>query len=193
MTEALIVLEAQLRPMKVAEYEALAKLGVYDDEKVELLRGQVVRMAPQGEVHAWASQTLNRILFEALGRWADVRPGLPMNATEDSMPEPDFALVPRHQAGAPVPPHPTKALLLIEISHSSLRIDRAVKAPIYAETGSPEYWIIDVENGVLEVFRKPVKGAWTETFTLTARDTIRPVAFPEVELALAPILSALIS
>lgn len=189
MTEALTVLEAHVRPMKVAEYQALAKLGVYDDEKVELLRGQVVHMAPQGEIHAWASQTLVRILFELFGRWADVRPGLPINASEDSMPEPDFALVAR-RTGGPAP-HPTKALLLIEISHSSLQIDRAVKAPIYAATGSPEYWIIDVESASLEVYRKPIKGEWTEAFTLTETDTIRPVSFPEVELPLAVILGEL--
>lgn len=188
MTEALAALDAIRRPMKVSEYVALAKLGVYDDERVELLRGQVVRMAPQGEEHAWVVQSVVRLLLEAFGKWADVRPALPLEASEDSMPEPDFALVPRSKGPGP---HPTKALLLIEVSHSSLRVDREIKAPLYAETGSPEYWIIDVEKAALEVYRAPQDGRWTGQFTLTARDVIRPVAFPEVEVSLASVLLAL--
>lgn len=188
MNEALAALEEVRRPMKVAEYVAIAKLGVFDGERVELLRGQVVRMAPIGELHGWVSQTMNRLLFEHFGRWADVRPALPLEATDDSMPEPDFALVPRSDGPSP---HPTKALLLIEVSHSSLRLDRSVKAPIYAETNSPEYWIIDVAHAQLHVYRAPKNGKWTEEFTLTARDSIRPVAFPDAELSLASVLLAL--
>ena len=78
------------------------------------------------------------------------------------MPEPDFALVPK--VGRPSP-HPQKALLLIEVSSSSLRLDRKVKAPLYAEA---EYWIVDVSSAQLEVFRAPKNGEWTEHFTLTA-------------------------
>ena len=91
--------------------------------------------------------------------------------------------------GAPTTPQ--RALLLIEVSSSSLRLDRKVKAPLYAEGGSPEYWIVDVAAARLEVFRAPVAGTWTEHFTLTASDTIRPVSFPEVEFPLGDFLSPL--
>ncbi len=185
MTEVDAALQERFRPLKVSEYVALANLGVFDNEKVELLRGRVVRMAPQGEERAWVMQQLTNILVEAFGRWAAVRPGLPINASEDSMPEPDFALVPK--ASAPGP-HPSRALLLIEVSDSSLRLDQAVKAPLYAEGGSPEYWIVNVRDGVLEVFRDPKDGEWREHRTLTAGDTIRPVSFPDAELRLRDFL-----
>lgn len=185
MTEVDVALNERLRPMKVSEYVALAKLGVFENERVELLRGRVVRMAPQGEEHAWVVGTLTNLLVERFGRWATVRPASPLHASEDSMPEPDFALVPKTRAPGP---HPTKALLLVEVASSSLRIDRAVKAPLYAEGGSLEYWIVDVAAGELEVFRAPKAGAWTEHFTLSAADVIRPVAFPDAELPLREFL-----
>ncbi|MBL8913530.1 MAG: Uma2 family endonuclease [Archangium sp.] len=188
MNEVIELLDERTRPLKVTEYVALAELGVFDEERVELLRGRVVKMSPQGEEHSFVMGSLTNLLVEHFGKWATVRPGLPINASEDSMPEPDFALIPRQHAPAP---HPSKALLLIEVSNTSLRLDRVVKAPLYAEGGSLEYWIIDVQNAQLEVFRKPVKGEWTEQFTLGANDSIRPVSFPDVEFALAPVLLAL--
>ena len=130
-------------------------------------------------------QTMTSLLVEHFGKWAAIRPALPLHASEDSMPEPDFALVPK----ARVPgPHPQKALLLIEVSHSSLRLDRKVKAPLYAEGGSPEYWIVDVANARLEVFRAPKNGEWTEQFTLGPSQTIHPVSFPDVEFPLSDFL-----
>lgn len=183
-----MTLNEGFRPLKVSEYVALAELGAFDNEKVELLRGRVVRMAPQGEEHAWVVQTLVSLLVRYFDRWATVRPALPLHASEDSMPEPDFALIPKMKGPGP---HPQKALLLIEVSNSSLRLDRKVKAPLYAEGGSPEYWIVDIAAARLEVFRSPVGGTWTEHFTLTANDTIRPVSFPDVEFPLEDFLSAL--
>jgi Uma2 family endonuclease len=185
MDEVAVALNERYRPLKVSEYVALAELGAFENERVELLRGRVVRMAPQGEEHAWTVQTMTNLLVEYFGRWAAVRPALPLHASEDSMPEPDFALVPKTREPGP---HPQRALLLIEVSHSSLRLDQKVKAPLYAEGGSPEYWIVDVAAARLEVFRAPKNGAWTERFTLTAADSIRPVSFPDVAFPLAPFL-----
>lgn len=188
MDEVAVTLNERLRPLKVSEYVALAELGAFENERVELLRGRVVRMAPQGEEHAWIVQTMTNLLVEYFGRSAAVRPALPLHASEDSMPEPDFALVPKSPAPGP---HPQQALLLIEVSSSSLRLDRKVKGPLYAEGGSPEYWIVDVAAGQLEVFRAPKQGEWTEHFTLTAAQTIRPVSFPDVEFPLRDFLIAL--
>ena len=188
MDEVAVTLNERLRPLKVSEYVALAELGAFDNEKVELLRGRVVRMAPQGEEHAWVVQTLTGFLVERFGKWAAVRPALPLHASEDSMPEPDFALIPKMRGPGP---HPTRALLLIEVSSTSLRLDRKVKAPLYAEGVSPEYWIVDVASAQLEVYRAPKDGRWTEHFTLTAKDSLRPVSFPDVEFTLRELLAPL--
>lgn len=182
MDEVEATLNARLRPLSVDEYMTLVRQGAFDNERVELLRGRVVRMAPQGEEHAWTSGSLNNLLVQHFGQWATVRPGAPVRAGDYSMPEPDFALVPHSSAPGP---HPSKAFLLIEISKSSLREDRRIKAPLYAEESvAPEYWIVNVVEGVLEVFRGPENGGWKEHFTLSGTDVIRPVSFPAVEFPL---------
>ena len=185
MDEVAVTLNEGFRPLKVSEYVALAELGAFDNERVELLRGRVVRMAPEGVEHAWTMQTMTNLLVEHFGRWAAVRPNLPLEASEDSKPQPDFALVPKAKRPRP---HPTQALLLIEVAKTSLRLDQKVKAPLYAEGGSPEYWIVHVETGQLEVFRRPKAGRWLEHFFLTRADSIRPVSFPRVELPLKDFL-----
>lgn len=110
------LLEAQLRPLKVSEYVALADLGAFEGERVELIRGRLVRKAAQDEEAAWVIQTMNTLLVDHFGQWAALRPLQPLHASEDSMPEPDFALVPK----TPRPgPHPRKAMLLIEVASTS--------------------------------------------------------------------------
>ena len=104
-----------------------------------------------------------------------------------SMPEPDFALVPKSKA---VGDYPRKAPPLIEVANSSVRGERLVKAPLYAEGGSPEYWIVNTKLLQLEVFRKPVGGQWPEQFVLGPKDSIRPVSFPDVALSSGDILVA---
>ena len=178
----------RLRPLRVAEYVALARLGVFDAERVELIRGRVVSLAPPSEAHERSVEQVNELLVRTFGRWASVRPGCLIDAAEDSMPEVDFALVP----SAPIPPpHPRSALLLIEVAEHSLRFDRLVKAPLYAEGGSPEYWIVNLVQAQLEVFREPKGGHWHEHFALTAAESICPVSFPAVTLALASLLGPL--
>ncbi len=178
-------LNERLRPLRVSEYEALAAMGAFKDQKVELLRGRVVWMAPQGEEHGWAMEQLNWLLVKAFGEVARVRPQLPLRASEDSMPEPDFALTPKRPRPGP---HPTTAFLLIEVAQSSLRDDRVVKAPLYAEGAAPEYWIVNVRANQLEVFRSPKNGVYTEHFVLGPRDSIRPVSFPDIDFPLGELL-----
>lgn len=179
------LLNAAQRPVRVAEYQAMAELGLFEGEQVELLRGRVVRMAPQGEEHAWTVARLNGLLVKTFGDLAEVRPQLPLQVGEDSLPEPDLALVPRTERPGP---RPRKAFLVIEVAWASLRLDRLVKAPLYAEGAAPEYWLLDLKQARLEVFRAPRDGLYTEHFVLGPSDVVRPVAFPERELPLAGIL-----
>lgn len=187
MNEVDACLNELIRPIKVSEFLALAETGAFDNERVELIRGRVIRVPQMSEAHAWAIQILNNLLVEQFGKWAHVRPSLPLNAADDSLAMPDFALVPKTKAPGDAP---TKAFLLIEVSNTSLRFDLIVKAPLYAEGGSPEYWIVNIPEAKLEVFRKPEQGRWTERFALSADDTIRPVAFPDVEFSLRDFLVA---
>lgn len=181
MSEVEASLNARLRPLRVSEYEALIELGAFEREPVELIRGRVVAMGPQSEEHSWVSGALTNLLVEYFGKRAMVRAASSFRVGEDSMPEPDFALVPRTSAPGP---RPTRAFLLIEVAKTSLRDDRLVKAPLYAQGAAPEYWIVNVAEAKLEVYRSPRDGDWQEHFVLSAADTIRPVAFPDVEFPL---------
>jgi Uma2 family endonuclease len=186
--ETVGLVNERLHLLNVEEYERLGHTGIFDQKRVELIHGRVVDKMVMGEAHAWLVQRMTRLLVETLGAVADIRPQLPVRASDDSMPEPDFLVVPRRDTPGP---RVRKGYLVIEIADSSLTFDRAVKAPLYAATPTPEYWIVDARKHQLEVFRKPVKGAYTWHQVLGPADVIRPVAFPRLELSLASFLRPL--
>jgi Uma2 family endonuclease len=178
------------RPLRRAEYDRLVAAGVFEDERVELLHGVLVTMSPQGDYHATITAELARVLTLELVRLGildrfTIRSHSPYAASEYSEPEPDIAVVPRQRIGEP---HPQRAHLLVEVAESSLRKDRGIKTGIYADAGVPEYWIVDVEGGVVEVYTDPADGAYRAQ-TRHARGAIhRPIEVPGVEIAAATIL-----
>ena len=173
-----------VRPLRRREYELLAASGAFDDEKVELLYGQVVRMSPQGTEHAFSIARLNKVLILALGDVAAVRPQLPFAASEYSMPEPDLAVVSELRPDA----HPERALLVIEVAMSSLAIDRRLKAQLYAETGVPEYWVVDVAHGEVIVHTGPSADGYRRIEHAGRERVLVPVELPSVRVAVAEIL-----
>ncbi|HUH04166.1 MAG TPA: Uma2 family endonuclease [Kofleriaceae bacterium] len=142
------------RRLTVREYHQMIDAGVFDEnEHVELLAGVLVALSPHGPRHARALRTLNRLLVKAVTDEYEVLPQLPLTLGGGSEPEPDIAVV-RAADVAEAIRHPTTAVLVIEVSSSSLAIDRA-KATIYAGAGVSEYWIVDVDQGLIEVYREP--------------------------------------
>ena len=172
----------RFRPLKRVEYDRLVELGAFEDEKLELLRGALVTMSPQKGPHAHAASWLTDLLARALGDRALVRCQCPLAIADDSEPEPDVAVVPRTRYRSE---HPTAAYLVVEVADSSLRKDREVKRDIYAEAGVPEYWIVNVREQVVEVYRTPVEGRYTERRQVGADVRLRLVEFPDVEIVLA--------
>lgn len=171
----------RIRPLRRVEYDRMVDAGVFDeDERIELLRGVLVAMTRQGARHADCVAALTELLFRALPTAVQVRCQLPFAAGEYSEPEPDVAVYPRAaRAGS----HPDDALLVVEVSDSSLRKDRGLKSEIYAEAGVPEYWIVDLVHGVVEVRTEPADGHYSRTVTRSRGERIALVAFPEVALA----------
>ena len=162
------------------EYLRLAANGAFDpDDRVELLEGVIVGMAPQNPGHASATTLAHEALREAVGKRALIRVQLPVVLGRHSVPEPDVAVVPGTAAdyfGA----HPTTALLVIEVAERSLAQDRLTKARMYAAAGIPEYWIINVRDSCVEVFRQPDRPAHAYQERLTSRrgDQLELVALP---------------
>jgi Uma2 family endonuclease len=177
--ETAIPAELPRRRITRAEFDRMVKAGFFDDEHTELLYGELFTVTIN-PAHADLTAVLTRLLIMALGGRAQVRPGSPLAASDISEPEPDFAIVPE---GSYRGDHPATAYWIIEISDSTLRKDRNVKAPLYAETGIPEYWIIDVEGETIEVYSQPVDGRYQSVVTYGAGKSVSPAAFPDVRIS----------
>jgi len=155
MVDPQLLAPERIRPLKRVEYDRMVDAGLFVDERIELLRGVLVEMSPQGTGHADAVARVLRLCYEQLGRAYEIRPQLPFAASDDSEPEPDVMISPR---GDYRKAHPERALLLIEVADSSLTKDRRIKAAIYAEVGVPEYWIVAVSAEQIEILSDPVDG-----------------------------------
>lgn len=146
--------DAETRRWRRTEYERLVDLGFFVGERLELLDGVLAVREPQGSSHAAITAQIARVLDAAFGPAWHVRLQAPLALDDDSEPEPDVAIV----SGEPrdyLRHHPSTAALVVEVADSSLRLDRRVKAALYAQARLPEYWIANLVDGVLETYRDP--------------------------------------
>lgn len=161
----------------------MVELGLFQDERVELLWGVLIKMSPQYAPHASTVQKLTELLVEQLRKRFSLRIQLPLALSGDSEPEPDVAVVAR---GDYQTEHPTTAHLVIEVSDSSLEIDRR-KAAIYAAARIPEYWIVNLQARTVEMYSSPDADRYAEVRTVRAGE-LRPMAISDVSIALDEIL-----
>jgi Uma2 family endonuclease len=177
--------EDRIRRLRRVEYDRLVAAGAFGDERVELIRGVIVRMGPHGAPHAGPIQRLTEILVRHLAGRAAVRVQLSLIAPDDSEPEPDLALVPPRDYDER---HPSEATLVIEVADSSLAYGRGTKAPLYAAMGVPEYWIVNVRDAAIEVHREAIGDHYGRVSTHRKGDSISLVAFPDVVIAVADVV-----
>jgi Uma2 family endonuclease len=174
-----------------AEYYAMAEAGILKPEdRVELIEGEIYRMAPIGNPHAGC---VNRLVhqFSALtaANRAVLSPQNPVNLTDISEPQPDVTLLrPREDFYGEGHPTPTDVLLLVEVAGSSIGFDRHTKIPLYARCGIPEAWLVDLVKKILEVHRDPTPAGYRNVQRLHRGDRIAPQAFPDFEIEVASIL-----
>jgi Uma2 family endonuclease len=175
------------RPLRRIEYEHMVAAGFFDNERIELIRGVILEMGPQSISRAAAIQRLTRLLVPPLVGRADVRVQMSFVAGDDSMPEPDLAIV------SPViseTSHPDTAFLIIEVANTSLKFDRGVKAELYARVGVAEYWVVDVVDRVIERHSAPASGAYASVVSFRLGDTIALTAFPDMSFPVAAVFGA---
>lgn len=177
----------KLRLWTVDEYHRMIETGILtNDDKVELLEGQIVQMSPQRPPHAATTQCAANYLSRLLLGQAYIRMQLPITLTPNSEPEPDIAVVridvreyfDRH-------PAPDDIFLLIEVAETTLKPDRFVKAPIYARANITEYWVLDVQQRQVYVFRQPGTEGYQQEMILNQDTTISMIAFPEINISVA--------
>jgi Uma2 family endonuclease len=178
------------RKFDVGEYYRLAEAGILrEDDRVELIEGEIVQMVPIGSGHSGTVNRLNYALLRAAGDRAVVTVQNPLRLSDTSEPIPDF-LVLRPRPDFYADSHPTAAdvLVLIEVAQSSLRYDRGVKLPLYARHGVPEVWIVDLAGRVVEVHRKPGAEAYAESTIHAPGAMLEPALLPGLRVAVADIL-----
>jgi Uma2 family endonuclease len=177
------------------EYDRLIECGVFgDDERLELLDGLLVVREPQGSRHSAAVVAVHQVLTHAFGAGFHVRPQLPIALDDASEPEPD-AVVVRGDPWDYVSGHPSTPLLLVEIAETSLAIDRRHKGSLYARAGITDYWIVNLPEAVLEVYREPAPAAsarfgweYRSVQRLTRSASASPRGAPTARIAVADLL-----
>jgi Uma2 family endonuclease len=170
----------------VEEYHRMIEAGILNEgDKIELLEGRIVEMSAQTPPHAATTQRSDRYLQHLLRDLAAIRVQLPITLAT-SEPEPDIAVVSIDPGGyGDRHPNPSEILLLIEVSYSTLQIDRREKAPIYARANIAEYWILDVAAHEAYIYRNPGPQGYQSEVVLQDDAIIRMLVFPEIEISLS--------
>jgi Uma2 family endonuclease len=179
-----------------AAYHRLAQQGWLDDVRTELIDGEILEMPPPRPEHCRGFEAANEVLRDIFPRSAYwVRTQLPLDCGLTSEPQPDVAVV-----AGPFRTHfanSTTALLVVEVSDSTLYFDQHRKMSLYAAADIQEYWIINVPDRVLEVYRRPVPDPTAEfghpyasRTVLSVSDTVSPLAAPHAVVAVADLLPA---
>lgn len=165
----------------VADYHRLIEMGIFRDRSVELLAGDIVKMAPEGAIHAFVTEGGSQYLRSLFSGMAVVREAHPITLS-DSEPQPDIAIVkPPRSRYRDRHPYPEDVFWLIEISQSTLDYDLKEKKISYAQGKIPEYWVVDVQDRQIHVFRQP-EGNDYQVKLMVNEGTITPLAFPEIKV-----------
>ncbi len=178
-----------------AEYDRLVELGVLQGEPVELIGGQLVVAEPQGSYHASRIGATGDALRAALPPGWLVRVQMPVALDDESEPEPDLAVVPGAWADYDAD-HPARPALLVEVAESSLAFDRREKGSLYARGRVPDYWIVNLVDRVLEVYRDPGPDAaavhawrYRSVARLRPGEIVSLLALPTARLAVSDLLT----
>lgn len=183
--------QVKTKRFTLAEYHRLIELGfLTEDERVELIRGELVQMAAKGTPHSVCNTKLMRELDRLMGDRAVVRGQEPIILPTDSEPEPDVVIA-RGQPDDYLSnhPYPNDILLVIEVSNSTLEYERTVKLSLYAENQIQDYWIINLTANQLERYSQPyqdIQGNFGYRIRQVAlrNETVLVPSFPELSLAL---------
>ena len=174
----------------VDEYHRMAEAGVFhEDDRVELIDGQVVEMTPIGVPHAGCVNRLTELFSPLAGTIATLSVQNPVILAEHEEPQPDFTVL-RHRADGYGARHPRAAdvLLVIEVADTSVESDRQVKIPLYAQAGVPEAWLVNLPAERIEVYRDPAGGGYADVTNVSGGETLTPFLLPDARLSVADVL-----
>jgi Uma2 family endonuclease len=174
-------------PLSTDQYLRMIDAGILDDDKVELIGGVITSMAPVGPEHNSSLLRLTEIFARVIEQFHLSIQGTVV-FSEGNVYQPDVALIRRKVEGyRRALPRPEDVLLVVESSASSLPRDRHIKLPVYAATGIQEYWIADLEQEVLIVYREPQGARYSSECSYSGADVVSPLACPELSIRVADI------
>lgn len=173
-------------------YYQMLDLGFFEGKRVELIKGEIIVMSPMKSAHATAIRLIVEVLRSVFGNGFVVDSQLPLSFGKTDEPEPDVAVV-EGKVRNFSESHPKTAALLVEVSKTSLKFDRTTKAALYAENKIEDYWILNLEQRCLEVYRRPVKDknlgfVYTEIRVIGENESVSPLAKPKAKIKVADIL-----
>ena len=176
--------------LKLHDYHRLGEAGILgEDDRVELLEGQLVDMSPIGPRHALVVDALNELLVLAVAGLAVVRVQNPIVLDDASEPQPDFTLLRKPWHGYPdAHPRPPDVYLLIEVADSSLEFDLGAKLELYARAGIREFWVVDLTSNRVLVHRDPREGRYDSVATVDTSGVLQVEALPGVTISAARVL-----
>ena len=167
--------ERRPRRWSVEEFQRIADAGIFGpEERVELIEGEILPVSPEGPEHAAVNALLDPVLRRAFGKGFYLRHSNPIPLEKFSQPEPDIAVVrgtPRDHMSA----HPKTAELVVEVSFTSRAFDRGRKQRLYSRAGVPEYWIVDLVERCLFVYRDPERTGYASLTRQEAGSFVRPL------------------
>jgi Uma2 family endonuclease len=173
--------------LDVEEYYRMADAGIFgEDDRIELIDGELIDMAPIGQGHAAVVTGLAEVLVLACNRRAIVSPQNPVRLDRWSEPRPDLAVLRRRADfyATGDRPGPADVLLIVEVADSSLAFDRGVKLPLYARAGVAELWIVDLKRRVVDAYREPAGEGYRETATYRPGEQVALALAPEIVVTL---------
>ncbi|AFZ14072.1 protein of unknown function DUF820 [Crinalium epipsammum PCC 9333] len=178
------------RLFTVEEYYQMAAAGILtENDRVELIKGEIVKMAALGSRHGACVNRLNSLFWQLLGIRAIVAVQNPVRLNNNSEPQPDIALLqPRPDFYASAHPQPSDIFLIIEVADTTIEYDREVKLPLYASSGISEIWIINLNQEVIEVYRNPNNNRYESVQIFQRNSQIDIPAFANFSLAVDEIL-----
>jgi len=184
-----VLIQAQHR-FSVTDYYRMAETGVLrPDARVELLDGRIIDMSPIGPFHGGVTNHLLEVFTAASrGRWRTSVQN-PLHLDDHSEPQPDLMLLkPAADFYRNRHPVPADVFLLVEVSDTTLELDREQKLPAYGRAGVPEAWIVDLNHATIEVYREPHFTGYASKTILRASDLAKPHAFPDAAVDVAELL-----
>jgi Uma2 family endonuclease len=185
-----MIMHASRKLFSVDEYHRMAEAGIFsEDDRVELIEGEIVEMAAIGNRHILCVREFNNLVAPQLGPAAVIDVQSPLRIGDYSEPEPDLMLLrsraDRYLSGMPIP---EDVLLLVEVADSSLAFDRGTKVPLYALNGVREVWVINLDAKEIEVYRQPSKTGYRKVLCFRKGDTLSPEALPKLVLEVSSLL-----